>query len=535
MFLSNNDEVDLLDRLRKKDREKLREKQKGQMPVMDLATLTQICVDNDGYETPELNDNLFAHFKGFQKIEGLEPFYNLKALWLESNNLRKIENLDMLQQLRCLYLNKNLLEKVENLQCLRNLATLDLSENSIYTIAGLECLDQLTSLNLAKNRLEHVTDIAALTQTPSITNLDLSHNQLSDPAILTVFETMIHLRALRLTGNEAVSKTKYFRKTYITSLPQLGYLDRPIFDLERAAAVAWKTGGAEAEAQARAAFVQHEHDERRRTLQEFRDWQAEIRAKKQVELQQRQAAGDVPPDPSQAVVPPYDSATQAQARQDALYERASVQGNGIKEIGSAFWATEAQRNIEAPPSPEVDVESAQGSGAVDQEIPETEERQQEEHEVEPLVEPLATTSVESQHCVATPTEEEAPLLIMTPASAVLSPPEVSVLPPPAPVLRVQKDSASAYAPLLDTLQVVTTSIPAPDARRGPVERETWESLQQKAKVAPYLHKPPVLPSCHEMLSSDDEDDDTSIRPKTRSELLQGLQARRPFTNLSQLD
>ncbi|EQC26619.1 hypothetical protein SDRG_15559 [Saprolegnia diclina VS20] len=532
MFLSNNEEVDLLDRLRKKDREKLREKQKGQMPVMDLATLTQICVDNDGYETPELNDNLFAHFKGFQKIEGLEPFYNLKALWLESNNLRKIENLDMLQQLRCLYLNKNLLEKVENLQCLRNLATLDLSENSIYTIAGLECLDQLTSLNLAKNRLEHVTDIAALTQTPSITNLDLSHNQLLDPGILSVFESMIHLRALRLTGNEAVSKTKYFRKTYITSLPQLGYLDRPIFDLERAAAVAWKAGGAEAEAQARAAFVQNEHDERRRTLQEFRDWQAEIRAKKQAELQQRQAVGDIPPIQSHGAVPPYDSKMQAQARQDALDERMNIQGDGIKEIGSAFWATEAQRNIEAPLSPEEAVETAQGSGAVDQEKPETEEtvqqKAQEVPEVKALVKQLATTSVDEHHSAEMETLSSAIDPVYSNSQ------EVAVLPPPAPVLRAQKDSVPAYAPLMADSQVVTTSIPATDARPGPVERETWESLQQKAKVAPYLHKPPVLPSCHE-LSSDDDDEDSSVRPKTRSELLQGLRARRPFTNLSQLD
>ncbi|RHY77105.1 hypothetical protein DYB30_014191, partial [Aphanomyces astaci] len=99
MFSTNNEEIDFLERLRKRDREKLKLKQKGHLPVMDRETLVQLCVDNDGYETPDLNDNLFAHFKGFQKIEGLEPFFNLKALWLESNGLSVIENIDCLVHL----------------------------------------------------------------------------------------------------------------------------------------------------------------------------------------------------------------------------------------------------------------------------------------------------------------------------------------------------------------------------------------------------------------------------------------------------
>ncbi len=57
----NNEEAGLLERFRKRDREKLRMKQKNHLPVMDLATLTQICIDNDGYETPELNDNLYVY------------------------------------------------------------------------------------------------------------------------------------------------------------------------------------------------------------------------------------------------------------------------------------------------------------------------------------------------------------------------------------------------------------------------------------------------------------------------------------------
>lgn len=107
---------DAHERFRDIEREKYQRETKGQIPVMDLKTLRHICLENDGYETPELNDNLYAHFKGFRKIEGLEPYKNLKALWLESNGLYKIENVSSLSQLRCLYLSKNLLDRIENLE-----------------------------------------------------------------------------------------------------------------------------------------------------------------------------------------------------------------------------------------------------------------------------------------------------------------------------------------------------------------------------------------------------------------------------------
>ena len=61
---------------------------------MTKAVLKQCCVDNEGYESPELNDNLYLHFKGFRKIENLEEYTELKGLWLEANGLRTIENIN---------------------------------------------------------------------------------------------------------------------------------------------------------------------------------------------------------------------------------------------------------------------------------------------------------------------------------------------------------------------------------------------------------------------------------------------------------
>lgn len=129
------DPLPIHDRLRQREREKFQKENQGKVPVMDAKTLRHLCLENDGYETPELNDNLYvvfffrippfnfvvfsyAHFKGFRKIEGLEPYTKLKALWLESNGLYRIENLETLSELRCLYLSKNLLDRIENLEVL---------------------------------------------------------------------------------------------------------------------------------------------------------------------------------------------------------------------------------------------------------------------------------------------------------------------------------------------------------------------------------------------------------------------------------
>lgn len=41
--------------------------------------------DRNYYSTPELNDVLFLHFKGYRKIEALEEFTGLRTLHAETN------------------------------------------------------------------------------------------------------------------------------------------------------------------------------------------------------------------------------------------------------------------------------------------------------------------------------------------------------------------------------------------------------------------------------------------------------------------
>ena len=49
------------------------------------------------YTTPHLNTVLHLNYKGILKIENLDDFTGLRALYLNSNAIKKIEGLDTLE------------------------------------------------------------------------------------------------------------------------------------------------------------------------------------------------------------------------------------------------------------------------------------------------------------------------------------------------------------------------------------------------------------------------------------------------------
>lgn len=51
----------------------------GGLPTMSKEEIRLSCVENDGYESAELNEKLYLHFRGFKRIENLEEYTSCKV------------------------------------------------------------------------------------------------------------------------------------------------------------------------------------------------------------------------------------------------------------------------------------------------------------------------------------------------------------------------------------------------------------------------------------------------------------------------
>lgn len=240
---------------------------------MTPEVLLDACRENGGYELPALNTQLYLHFRGFRKIEGLDDFTNLKALWLESNGLQKLENLDQQRNLKCLYVQQNLIRRLENIESLVSLVILDVSQNQLTKLENISCLPCLESLNASKNSLADADALAELSGCQSLATLDLSSNMLEGDGVLDAIACAPKIVSFKLSGNPVMS-TPHVRKKMIFRMPRLVSLDRPVFEAERRAAEAWGHGGQEAEVKARADYKEKQRLKAEEEQRHFREWKA---------------------------------------------------------------------------------------------------------------------------------------------------------------------------------------------------------------------------------------------------------------------
>ena len=231
---------------------------------------------HSGYSTPELNDTLYLHYQSFTRIENLDPYVNLKALWLNNNAISVMTNLSALKNLTCLYLQSNIIEKIEGLEELTNLKTLVLSHNFISKIEGLSNCKELTTLEIDHNKLREPESIEGIVECPSISILNMSDNNIDKEEFAQYLPKLPNLRVLRNGGNPVTRNMDNYRRRLICQNKELRYLDdSPVEEDERRTAEAWGRGGKEAEKAERAKIKEEKKQRQLENIRAFNRMQKE--------------------------------------------------------------------------------------------------------------------------------------------------------------------------------------------------------------------------------------------------------------------
>ena len=280
----------------------------------------------------------------------MELFPELKTLYFEGNGLGEISGLETNSRLRCLYLHENCIQRMEGMDGLVELANLNLSDNMITTVEGLGNLENLDMLYLARNRIGRygVDDLRGLLDCPSVTTVDLQHNKIDDPAVLEeVFVKMPNLKVLYLQGNSFTNKIKNYRKTVISRIPGLKYLDdRPVFEDDRRNAEAFSRGGLEEERKEREVIADEKRakDERNRTA--FKDMIKRAREEKRLSDEAAgRSASPADKEPSEEVKHEEEESKTVQINtcEDAPPELEQVDADKLKEEQEAMTDSSKQQ------------------------------------------------------------------------------------------------------------------------------------------------------------------------------------------------
>ncbi|XP_062126460.1 dynein axonemal assembly factor 1 homolog [Drosophila sulfurigaster albostrigata] len=313
---------------------------------MTQKGLRDLCKKDKLYQTPRLNDVLYLHYQGYQYIECLEEYTELKCLWLECNAISDIEGLENQSKLKCLFLQNNLIKRIDNLRSCPELDTLNLSSNHIRMIEniGSDILPVLNTLNISSNYLKDSDSLAHLVQCKTLAVLDLSNNRIEDILVVKIFEQMPCLKVLVLQGNPVVSRLPQYRKTLILACKLLTYLDsRPVFPRDRACAEAWKKDGYEGERREQTRWIRAE----RKKMRDSVNYTIALRNRHR------------PPDQQDALITSTDSESEQEADKRAEISRikADVENGSVDDVWREVEGNESSGNSSLEDDPQ--------SGAID--------------------------------------------------------------------------------------------------------------------------------------------------------------------------
>ncbi|KAK9831315.1 hypothetical protein WJX81_001414 [Elliptochloris bilobata] len=305
---------------------------------MTASSLRAICKENKLYATPELNETLYCNHRGFITVAHLEPYTGLRALFLENNALDTLDGVPALPELRCLYAQCNTLLELGDLGRFKNLDTLNISSNSISSLQGLSGCVNLRTLLAANNRLAGPRALADLPRCSALVTLDLQENQLGNTQVLEALKQLPNMRCVYLRGNPVVSAIPQYRRTLLSALPGLTYLDdRPVFPTERRCAEAWARGGVDAERAERERACNEAANQERRNFEALQRMRCEGFRKR------REALGLAPGDTD----PFYDGLAD---QEEAMLE-AQRDGKELSAATARLAAYSARPGEEEPSGP----------------------------------------------------------------------------------------------------------------------------------------------------------------------------------------
>uniref|UniRef100_A0A3P8UK33 Leucine rich repeat containing 9 n=1 Tax=Cynoglossus semilaevis TaxID=244447 RepID=A0A3P8UK33_CYNSE len=167
-------------------------------------------------EVLHLSHNCISNMANLQ----LSRLTNLKALFLQGNEISQVEGLEGLHQLRELFLDKNRIKTLsENSFISQNsLLELHLTENRIRELNHLDPLAELRKLFLGMNKLQDMAELEKLDLLPSLMELSVvgnpvARNSLHRPAVV------LHLSQLQVLDGVTITLEERTRAELLSAEP----------------------------------------------------------------------------------------------------------------------------------------------------------------------------------------------------------------------------------------------------------------------------------------------------------------------------